>query len=143
MPRESERFIHDNLLKTAERMAERMREDWKKHLHIKCTVVTWPRETIKSDNGKDLEHEILMFIPDSFDPAMKKASLKRMVARTKAYGIALVERQGYELRTLFETQHGARAWIAPLERHGDILVPGPTVVRDNAESLGLIWLSTN
>jgi hypothetical protein len=80
-----------------------------------------------------------MSFPATFTESERSAALQRLVERTKPYGLALLERRGNEVRVLFETHHGARAWILPLERHGDLLVPGATAVHDDAECLGLLW----
>jgi hypothetical protein len=136
----SEQFIHDDLALKAERLAEEMRVVWRKNRKVDSYAITWPSETLQTDdNSGQVNKAVLMRIPDDFDERQKLEALQRMVERTKAYGIALIERRGDELRVLFETHHGARAWLIPLERHGDIFVPGETRVRDNAECLGLLW----
>ena len=135
----SEQFIHDDLARIAARLEERVREDWRTDRKIESHAFSWPAETIKTDDGGKVNNVVMMHLPDDLTKAEKNAALRRLVERTKAYGLALTERLGDELRVLFESHHGARAWVIPLERHGDVLVPGRTQVRDNAECLGLLW----
>jgi hypothetical protein len=138
----SERFIHRDLRNRAAGLAEEVREVWKKNFKVDTYAITWPSETVKGDDGIGITQAVLMFIPDTFTEEQKLDALKKMVVRTKAYGVALIEKKGLEIRVLFETHHGARAWLIPLERHGDVAVPGETQVRDDAEHLGLLWSPT-
>ncbi len=135
----SERFIHDDLARSASALVEQVRKDWRKDRKVESMAFSWPARTIKADGGGKINHFVVMAIPQDMDEAGRLEALKRMVARTEAYAIALTERRGDELRVLFESHHGARAWVIPLKRHGDLLVPGPTQVRDNMECLGLLW----
>lgn len=135
----SERFIHDDLAKRAADLAEEARSVWGRELKLERYAITWPSEPVADDSGEKIIGSIIMRIPDNFNHSQTNAALQRMVKRTKAYGIALIERQDNELRVIFETHHGARAWLMPLERHGDVLVPGKTQVHDDAECLGLLW----
>lgn len=135
----SERFIHDDLARSAAVLVGQVLKDWRKDRKIESLAFSWPAKTITADTGGKVNHFVVMPIPEGMDEAARTEALKRMVARTEAYAIALTERRGDELRVLFESHHGARAWVIPLKRHGDVLVPGPTQVRDNAECLGLLW----
>jgi hypothetical protein len=135
----SERFIHDDLAKRCGIIAEEVRDTWRKEFALDSYAISWPSETVKDDAGIGITDVVLMPIPERFSQTEVSDALRRMVKRTKAYGIALIERRGNELRVLFETHHGARAWLMKLERHGDVLVPGETQVHDNVECLGLLW----
>lgn len=135
----TELFIHDALLRCAEAMAEELRKEWGAKRKVETLAVSWPSEHITADDGVKVTHAVLMPLPATFTESETMAALKRLVEKTKAYGLALVEQKDEQLRVLFETHHGARAWLIPLERHGDIKVPGKTVVRDNTECLGLLW----
>jgi hypothetical protein len=135
----SERFIADHLMKLAESLVDQVRKDWRKNRHLESFVFVWPSETITGDDGSKIDRWVLQHLPDSLSVAERAETLKRLVVRTKAYGIAVTERRPTDLRVLFETHHGARAWTVPLERHGDLLVPGKTQVSDNKECLGLLW----
>ena len=134
-----EHFIHSTLRNRAARMAEQVRENWKQRQRIESYAISWPSETIQTDDGTPISHTVLMRLPEELSESQKFAALQMIVTRTKAHGLVLIEHKNHELRVLFETHHGARAWLTPLERHGDVLVPGKTRVRDNAECLGLLW----
>ncbi len=135
----SERFIHDDLASKVAQMVEVVRSEWREKRALESYAIAWPSETVRGDDGKSISGSVLLRIQDNSTPQQVSQALKNMVERTKAYGLVLIEKKGNELRVLFETHHGARAWVTPLERHGDLLVPGTTVVRDNAECLGLLW----
>jgi hypothetical protein len=135
----SEQFIVDDLLEAMANVVEEVRKTWRTERKLDRYALSWPSETIIGDDKKHITHIVYMHLPDKLKSDEVNAALKRMVKRTKAYGIALIERKGDELRVLFETHHGARAWLMPLKRHGDILVPGETLVHDNTECLGLLW----
>jgi hypothetical protein len=135
----SERFIHDDLAYKVEKMVILARGKYKRTGKFESYAIAWPSETITGDDGKAIAGSVLMRLQDDTPPQEVMQSLKKMVVRTKAYGLALFEKKVDALRILFETHHGARAWIVPLERHGDRLVPGKYTIRDNAECLGLLW----
>jgi hypothetical protein len=135
----SERFIHDGLLKNAASIVEQVRQTWRKERKVERYAISWPSDAVSDDKGNKISGSILMALPDALSAAEVSAALQRMVKRTKAYGLLLIEQRDSDLRILFETHHGARAWILPLERHGDVLVTGTLQVHDNAECLGLLW----
>jgi hypothetical protein len=135
----SERFIHDGLLVQADMLVNQMLQAWRERQHFEAFAVTWPGEAVTDDNGEKIDQAVVAHLPEEATDAERRDMLKQMIARTKAYGVALTERRENELRVLFETHHGARAWIVPLKRHGDVLVPGPIQVRDDTECLGLLW----
>jgi hypothetical protein len=135
-----ERFIHDDLRDYAAKLAENAREEWRKTQHVTPLAITWPREQVKADDGSVVEHAVLCRLPpDEEGLEYRRGILRKMVERTKAYGLVLVERRLNTIRVLFETQHGARAWLMPLERHGDVYVPGATQVEDDATCVGILW----
>jgi len=120
-------------------MAKEALQQWRKERRIESFAISWPSEHIVGDDGSTITHAVLMPLRGDLDEGAKHAALTRMVEKTKAYGLVVIERRQNEIRVLFETHHGARAWITPLKRHGDLLVPGRTQVRDNAECLGFLW----
>lgn len=138
----SERFIHDDLMARAAAIADETRETWKKTRRCDAYAITWPSETLRADNGGAIENAVICQFPALFDEAQRMETLRKMVERTKAYGLVLIEKKDDVLRVLFETHHGARAWLIPLERHGDVLVCGTPEVRNNADCVGLLWRSS-
>jgi hypothetical protein len=131
----SERFIFDDLAKRAERMVEEVRAQWREKQRITNCCITWPAEVLKDDAGREIQDAVYCVLP----PGEEQEALRRMVERTKAYALVLIEQKKDELRVLFESHHGARAWLIPLELHGDVRVPGATRVTENAECVGLLW----
>jgi hypothetical protein len=106
----SERFIHDDLAKRAAAIAEEVRRVWRRDRALERVAISWPSETVRDDKGVGVTHVVTMPIPKEFTDQQTTEALKRMVARTRAYGIALIERHQDTLRVLFETHQGARAW---------------------------------
>lgn len=135
----SERFIHDDLAKRAEHIAQEVREGWKKTQRVDPFAITWPEGALRSDDGGTVDQAVVCRIPPDFDDERRLETLQKMVARTKAYGLVLVLPRPDGIHVLFETSQGARAWLMKLERHGDVTACLPPVVRDNAECVGLLW----
>lgn len=135
----SERFIHDDLAERAEAIAEQARNNWRQAQKLDTVAISWPSEHLTGDDGSTITHAVVMPLDDKLSQAEQQAALQLLVTKTKAYGLVLVERRDEEIRVLFETHHGARAWITPLKRHGDVRVAGRTRVHDNAECLGFLW----
>ena len=134
-----EAFIHKGLCDRAERLVVTVRDTWRKTQRLTPHAITWPGRSIKTDNGVDFDGAVLCQLPQQQTQEARLELLRRMVARTEACGLVLIDRHNETLRVLFETRHGARAWLLPLERHGDVIVCKTPVVRDNAECVGLLW----
>ena len=134
----SERFIHDDLANRAARIADEVREDWKKNHQVAPFAVTWPETSLRSDDGGSVEGAVLCRLPQ-LTHAQQHDVLKRMVEKTKAYGLVLVRPSIDRISVLFETRHGARAWTMQLERHGDVTVCMDPVVANDGECVGLLW----
>lgn len=129
---------HAQLLGTVEDIARMATEQWRRDQELEPYALTWPSEPIETSDGHLVFGSIicqLKTVPKNF----WQDALRLMVTKTSAYGLALVERHGDELRVLFETHEGARAWVTPLHRRGDRLTPGQTVIRDDTECVGILW----
>jgi hypothetical protein len=135
----SERFIHQDLAERAAAIAEQAREVWKKTQRIEPYAVTWPSTALKTDDGGVVDQAVICQLPLEYTDAQRTDVLHKMVEKTKAYGLVLVEQRGNQLRVLFETHHGARAWLMRLERHGDVVVCGAPEIREDADCLGILW----
>ncbi len=135
----SGRFIHEDLAKKAAQLAEEARQVWKVAQKLEGHVVSWPSSTLVDDDGVAISHAVLMRVPSDFTQEQLLEATRRLVTRINAYGVALVLHAGQALRVLFETRHGALAWTIPLERHGDLLVPGETQ-QEETQGLGLLYL---
>lgn len=138
----SERFIHDELARRAARIVEEVRDDWKKNQRTAPLAVTWPETAVQTDDGSSVAGAVLCHLPP-LTHAQQQDVLKRMIEKTKAYGLVLVRPNDDFIDVLFETHHGARAWRMQLERHGDVTVCLDPVVRDDAECVGLLWRPRN
>jgi hypothetical protein len=135
---ETSNVSHAQLLTIVEGIVELVHENWKKEQSLEPLAFTWPSNPVETDDDREVFGSIVCQLKKIPNEQWTKA-LSLMVQRTNAYGLALVERRGSELRVLLETPEGARAWITQLHRHGDLLAVGPTVIRDNAECVGILW----
>lgn len=130
----SERFIHDDLLQRAEKLVDIAHGVWRDHKDPSL-VVLWPGEAVTTVEGENIEGEIFGVYPKSD----VKDRLKKMVQTTKAYGVLVIELRPDALYACFESHHGARSWIAKIERRGDRRVLGTTLERTDEDHLGLLW----
>jgi hypothetical protein len=132
----SERFIHDDLIKSCQAVVDRVRTLWKEGQQMTAYAIAWPARTIKTDDGTPLEGAVVLTMPSK---KSWKPVLSQFVERTAAYGLFLLEVEEDKIVARFETMHGARGWTIPIERHGDRLVLGDQRVSDNKEHIGLLW----
>lgn len=134
----SERFIHDDLARLVKGFVEQVRATWRVTQAVEDYAITWPGADIKADDGSNIDRMVLCKLPPATRDARMK-TLREMVARTKAYGIAVIERVDACVMVWFETKHGARAWRIPLERHGDVTVCGAPAMTEDGPALHLLW----
>lgn len=132
----SEKFIHDGLLRAAQRVIEQTRELWMEKNSLASYMLTWPSKTIRASDGIAIDRAVLMEMPAR---ARWQEAASALVRETSAYGLLLIDVQAHQIVAKFETAHGARAWFIPIERHGDRLMLGDQRVKDNAECVGLLW----
>jgi hypothetical protein len=133
----SERFIHDMLLKRCEKVINRVRSDWAAGDKPFPMLLTWPAETVKASGGEPINEACVCAI--GADRSRWPSTMRNMIARTKAYGLLLVEPREREVHLLFESMHGTRAWTIPVSRHGDVSVLGEAQYADDTETFGLLW----
>jgi hypothetical protein len=100
-------------------------------------LFTWPAEEVLSDDGKTIGGICQCLLPS--ERSRWFTTMKRMATRTKAYGILLVDPTPKEVKLIFETMHGTRAWTIPIKRFGDVDVLGAVRAQDNVENIGLLW----
>ena len=134
----SERFIHDELIRRAERSVNHIPNLWRKLGKIPPTALSWPAAAVKTDDGEEVDGVISMELP--IEESDRSHALRELVKRTKPYGLLLIEQHGkHEVRALFETHHGSRSWSLPIRRHGDVNVLGTPIVKEDTESIGILW----
>jgi hypothetical protein len=136
----SERFIHNDLLRQAEAAVRTVYGIWRRERKITPTLITWPAERIRTEQGEPHEGVCLLELPEGNEK--RSEAILAMVRRTKAYGLLLIEQKPDEVRAIFETRHGARCWQIPLVTHGDVVLLGRAEVREDALHVGLLWSPT-
>lgn len=140
-PESSEYFIHTDLAERAARIAEATREEWKTSQKVEPYAVTWPAAGVRGDDGTTIDQAVMCRIPTHYDGAQRRRLLQEMAARTDAYGLVVVLPEPGAVRVFFETAHGARTWVLPLERHGDVTACLAPVIHDDQEddALHVLW----
>lgn len=131
----------EELMEKSEGIALEVLERWRDEQKLEPLALTWPEKPVESEEGKLVYGSVICQLQRVPHSEWDKA-LREMVQVTKAFGLLLIERRDAQIRVIFETAEGARSWITPLQRHGDRLVLGETVVHDNVECIGIMWQST-
>lgn len=131
----SERVIHDDLVVKCLPLVQTAQRVWQQGKGDPSFVVLWPSEPLKDADGTRIEDEVLAEFPRQ----NTHAALRRLVDRTKAFGLLVIELRPDALSAVFESRHGAHSWVYPIERHGDVRVLGSLVSATDTVSLGLLW----
>lgn len=134
----TDKEIHDELALYAEDMANEALQEYRRKRKLRPICVTWPGEVIKTDSGAETDKPVTCFL-DTVSEAHRAEVLRKLTERTKAFGLVLIEERADDIRVVFETRLGTRAWITPLKFHGDVRVPGKTHASTNRECVGLLW----
>jgi hypothetical protein len=132
----SERFIHDSLMWSSQQVVEAACDMWREGKKVENYAISWPSQTVRSDQGDPIDRAIIMEIPNKEE---QRQALTALVARTSSYGLLLLEVDEKQIHAVFESGHGTRAWTIPIERHGDRLALGDQKVKDDTECIGLLW----
>jgi len=135
----SEKFIHDELLRRAERSVSAIPELWKKDQKIHSSLLLWPNDSVRTTTGDRFSGIVFAEIPASVDAADKLRFIKKATEQVEAYALLLVEEVGDCVRCVFESMHGTETWRLPIKDHGGVRVLGVAARRTNAESIGVLW----
>lgn len=133
----NERFIHDDLIEKAQRTVDFLYGVWSKDGKIDPILVTWPAETIKDDEGNQVEGACVLSLPH--DSSKHYKAISAAIARTKAYGFLVIEQREKDVRVLLETPHGTRSWLIPIVKSADVYILGPAHTTVDKECIGFIW----
>lgn len=133
----SERFIHDELMRRAGVVIKKLPKMWNRDGHIQPSMILWPSDTVKTDDGKEVEDLVYARMPE--EESERMGFLKGAIERAGPYALLVVEQRAQSVVAVFESHHGARAWTLPIERRGDRRALGEPEVQDNGECLGLLW----
>lgn len=134
-PGEYSTAFHAGLLKEAAKLVEKMKQIWSDEGLVEAYAFSWPAPQTRSDDGTLVQDLVMMAVPKEGE----LIALRRFVERTRARGLLLIREEGSTIIALFETQHGARSWIVPIERRGDYWALSTPVVEDNRRSVGILW----
>jgi len=132
----SERFIHDDICREAKAGIKTLYKSWAKDGCIYSFIMVWPSERIRV-RGKSTEHAVHFVLPKEREYWSKY--LIRLVQKTAAYALLLVEQRKQAVVVIVESNHGSKSWHIPIENHGDTLSLGKPEERVDTDAVGLLW----
>lgn len=137
----SESFIWDELIRNAEAGIKGLYNTWKRAKRIDPFVIVWPATTVTDKDGIELEGAVVRELNP--DPATWTKHILEAIKLTNAYALLRVHQHDRNVKAILESQHGARCWTLPINRHGDVDVLGRASFEDNQECVGLLWRPHN
>ncbi len=135
----SERFIHDELLLRCVPLVAKVRELWRRNKRIYPTILLWPTDSVKTTAGEKFTGVVFDALKE--EGAARREEIQRAAAACGAYAVLITEQLETDVRMVFESVHGSRTWRLPIKEHGDVQVLGQATVRDDAESVGVLWFT--
>lgn len=133
----SELWIHDDLVKQAERSLVSIEESWRLEGHVDPFLISWPANDVYANDGSKVKGPVLYSLEKS--PAARRRQILEAIEQTGPYGLLMCEELKTELCVLFETQHGAVSWHFPIEPRGSHRVMGKVTRRRNRDHIGILW----
>lgn len=133
----SERFIHDDLVRSVEAGLPSIRASWKKKQRIEPFFMAWPSEVIQCDDGRLVDGVFLLELPS--EKSRWSRLMRESISKTKAYAIALVEQTKVEVLVTFESRHGTKSWHFPIKDFGGTKVLLEPSTKTDTDSIGLLW----
>lgn len=133
----SEKFIHDDLVRKSQGAVNQLYAIWGTDGRIDPSLLTWPAETIMDDHGRKVEGVCILDLPHNL--GARREAIHRMVERTKAYGLLLIETIDNTVQALLETPHGAQCWTIPIHKSADSFSLGEAIITRNREHVGVLW----
>ena len=133
----SERYIHDNLRAQATSMLPAIAESWREKQAVDPFLVSWLEKPLTADDGQVITHFVLVEL--GTDRQVWHAKFVELLERTHPYALLLVEQTDKEVIATFESRHGSRSWRYPINDHGGTRVLGAPMVRDDVDSIGILW----
>ena len=130
-----EEIIWKDLIARAELALRSVRARWRKEKHFPRAIIAWPGEPVRDDEGQLVE-VVFMDVPEKVE--IHKV-LRTLTQRVKPYAILYIEPASTCIKIILESPHGARCWVMPIRRHGDVNVLEKEIATVNQESLGLLW----
>lgn len=132
----SEKFIWDDLIAKSEEAVRKVREQWRRSKTMPRMLVAWPAQFLKGSDGSVITDVVSFAVPDGV-PTFKAAV--ELAREAKAYALLLVEREGDKVKVVLESRHGARSWVMPIRRHGDVNVLEKEEAATDSECIGVLW----
>ena len=130
-----ERTLHDLVLTEAKTLLDAFAQVWKKD--TASVAVAWPSKRIQGDDGKTINHTIVMEMPA--DRKHWPDALLKLATRTQAYGLLRISNDELEVSAIVETPHGSRAWHMRKKYRGDRYILDRPTPSDDVEEIGLLW----
>lgn len=134
---QSGRFIHDELLRRCEPLADKVMAQFKRDRCIHPTLLIWPTDTVRTTSGDYFSGVVFTELVQ--EPDKRRQDVRDAIIRTAAFAALLTEQLETDIRLIFESEHGTRTWRLPIKNYGGVQVLERSKPRDNAESIGVLW----
>lgn len=134
MPKRS--ILHDELVRRSEVLLHEIHNLWDGE-QFQDVLFTWAGMEIKDDKGLPINDLVGCDLPK--DGGHHSITLK-MAIRTEACGILRIRRESEDVvKAIMETVHGSKSWTFPLDLRGDRRVLGSPTVKEDEDSIGVLW----
>lgn len=136
MATKSEEQVWEELLEQSAAILKRLRALWKKERSVPRMLIGWPRRPVVSDDGDIILHRVSFAVPDGM--TMRKAA-QMLAEKIDPCALLGVEQKAGEVRMSLESHHGAKTWVIPIRRHGDVDVLEKERTAKDSEGIGVLW----
>lgn len=100
-------------------------------------AIAFCAKPIKDDVGRIINDTVFLELPPN--KSEWQELLMKLIVRTSAIAVVVVDFRFDQVKAIFETPLGSRAWTMKPERHGDTKMLSKPIVLDDVESSGLLW----
>lgn len=129
-------ILHDELVRRSEFLLSGINRLWDGD-RFQDALFTWAGAVVNDDQGFPINDLVGCNLPE--DRAGHDKIALEMAIRTSACGLLRVRREEDRILAVMETPHGSRSWAFPFCVRGDSRVIGSPTVRDNEDSVGVLW----
>lgn len=138
--RDQAQLVHDDIMNEAETSLKNViHKAWRaKRGSLEPFIIAWPQDPLLTDDGWNIvTNHIVSDLPK--DRSRWPEQMALVIERTKPIALLMGEQRETEVVVIFETRLGTRSWRYPIKQHGRSSVLSEPVVRNNVDSIGVLW----